>query len=144
MNTLTSSTAQDTTLTAQARAAASGRRSQLFESYPGLELTLLHIATALHLGIGSTLDWIVEFAALADDSVVEFFGAEVMARFQQDGYAANEALPLGALLAQKERMRTDRTEYGRYVIGLFLLDLAQGRELCRDFMSARDHYDLMP
>jgi hypothetical protein len=144
MNMLTSSTAHDTTLSAQVRADASDRRSQLFEAYPELELALLHIATALHLGVGSTLDWIVAFAALADDSVVEFFGAEVQARFRQDGYAANEALPLGAMLARKERLRTDRNEYGHYVIGLFMEDLSQGRELVRDFTSARDHYDLMP
>jgi hypothetical protein len=117
-------------------------RRRVQEANPDLEelMSMLGLTTAI--GLGNTLDWIAKFASIADDSVVEAFGKEVLGEFENRGYTANEPLP-GSAVEQREELYSDKAVYGRYIVGLFLFELAKGRAIERRFEEAVIQYDSM-
>lgn len=119
-------------------------RQRVIEANPELEELMPRMGLAAHLSMGNTLDWIVKFAAIADDSVVELFGKEVAECFERNGYKPQEPMTFGEMMKDREAARTNRDAYGRHIVGLFLFELAKGREITRNFASAVKHYDEMP
>jgi hypothetical protein len=117
-------------------------RRRVLEANPDLEelMSMLGLTTAI--GLGNTLDWIAKFASIADESVVEAFGKEVLGEFENRGYTANEPLP-GSAVEQREALYSDKAVYGRYIVGLFLFELSKGRAIERRFEEAVIQYDSM-
>lgn len=117
-------------------------RRAVRESNPELDELMPMLSLTTAVGLGNTLDWIKKFSAIADDSVVEAFGKEVLGEFENRGYTPNEPLP-GNATARREEVSSNKEAYGRYVVGLFLFELSKGRAIERKFDRAVALYDSM-
>ena len=116
-------------------------RRRVLEANPELDSLMPELGFATQVGLGNTLDWIVKFAAIADDSVVELLGEEIMDCFVNRGYIAHRPVTFGTMIREQEELRGNREAYGRHIVGLFMHDLSKGRELQRDFANAVRKYD---